>query len=82
MRDLLARMIERHASTIVFVTHSISEAVRLSDRVIVLSPRPARVVVDAEIPLARPRAADVEDSTEFAATCSTLRHALLEAMHA
>jgi NitT/TauT family transport system ATP-binding protein len=82
MRDLLARLIERHPTTIVFVTHSIAEAVRLSDRVLVLSPRPALVVADVEITLPRPRATDVEDSTEFVDTCALLRRTLFAAMHA
>jgi NitT/TauT family transport system ATP-binding protein len=82
MRDLLARMIDRHPTTIVFVTHSIAEAVRLSDRVLVLSPRPASIVADVAVDLPRPRAADVEDSREFVETCSMLRHTLSAAMHA
>jgi len=82
MRDLLARLIERHPTTIVFVTHSIAEAVRLSDRVLVLSPRPAHIVADVEVALPRPRAADVEDRPAFVDTCSSLRHILSAAMHA
>jgi NitT/TauT family transport system ATP-binding protein len=81
MRDLLARMMERHPTTVVFVTHSIAEAVRLSDRVVVLSPRPAHVVADVEVTLPRPRASDVEDTVEFVETCSMLRHTLFAAMH-
>jgi NitT/TauT family transport system ATP-binding protein len=81
MRDLLALVIERHPTTIVFVTHSIAEAVRLSDRVLVLSPRPAHVVADVDIGLPRPRAADVEESPEFVDTCALLRRTLLAAMH-
>jgi len=51
--------------TIVFVTHNISEAVYLSDRVVVLSPHPGRVsaIVDVDIP--RPRPLSVKNSPEF-----------------
>jgi NitT/TauT family transport system ATP-binding protein len=52
----LARLWEQRRKTVVFVTHSISEAVLLGDRVIVMSPRPGRIERDIRIDLPRPRA--------------------------
>jgi NitT/TauT family transport system ATP-binding protein len=61
----LQRLAERQRTTIVFVTHSISEAVFLSDRVVVVSPRPGRVEAILGVPLPRPRRLSVRDNPEF-----------------
>jgi len=52
-------------STVVFVTHSISEAVFLSSRVVVMSPRPGRVAGTIDIDLPYPRAAETRDEPHF-----------------
>lgn len=49
----LARISASHAMTVVFVTHSVEEAVLLGDRVAILSPRPGRVITILEVPVAR-----------------------------
>jgi NitT/TauT family transport system ATP-binding protein len=76
MRTLLARMLHHHPATVVFVTHSIPEAVFLSDRVLVCSPRPTRVVADITVDIGRPRSDATEDDPRFAALCADLRHRL------
>ncbi len=58
----LLRLWERAATTIVMVTHSIPEAILIADRVVVLSPRPGRVVADIPVDIPRPRTiADLDD---------------------
>ena len=51
--------------TVFFITHSIPEAVFLADRVLVMTPRPGRIVDDLRIKLARPRSLDVMATPEF-----------------
>ena len=65
MRYELLRLWERQRPTVIFVTHSIPEAVVLSDRVIVLSARPGKIVADIAIDLPRPRLQEVERSDLF-----------------
>lgn len=63
--------------TIVFVTHNVREAVALGDRVLVLSPRPGRVVGDFRVDLPRPRALeDLGVLQQAAEVMTVLRHAL------
>jgi len=62
--------------TVLFVTHSISEAVFLSDRVVVLSRRPSTVVEDVAVPFARPRDAMLKYDGEFGKLCSVVRSAI------
>ncbi|MBV8130899.1 MAG: ATP-binding cassette domain-containing protein [Alphaproteobacteria bacterium] len=53
LRSLLLRLVSTRPATVLFVTHDLTEAVELADRVLVLSPSPGRVV--AEMPIALPR---------------------------
>lgn len=65
MRYEILRLWEQIRSTVVFVTHSINEAVLLSDRVIVISSRPGRIVQDTRVNLPRPRPEGIEDTEDF-----------------
>jgi ABC-type nitrate/sulfonate/bicarbonate transport system ATPase subunit len=55
MQDELLRVWSSRKKTVVFVTHSIWEALALSDRVVVLGGRPGRIRLDLAVPVARPR---------------------------
>jgi NitT/TauT family transport system ATP-binding protein len=70
----LQRLWHSSRKTVVFVTHSISEAVFLSDRVVVMTPRPGRIREVLRIDLPRPRAIDVRDSAAFAANVRHISH--------
>ncbi len=78
MRHLLARLCEQLATTVLFVTHSIAESVFISDRVVVLSARPGRIVGVEPIELPRPRHPALEDDPAFFAIETRLRGLLHE----
>jgi NitT/TauT family transport system ATP-binding protein len=61
----LTRIWQEQKKTVLFVTHSIPEAVFLGDRVIVMSPRPGRVAKIVSIGLKRPRSIDMEFTDQF-----------------
>lgn len=67
MGDELLRIWEATGKTVVFVTHSLTEAVYLADEVVVMSARPGRVVDRIEIDLPRPRTYDTLSGPAFAA---------------
>lgn len=69
----LLRLQGRNQQTILIVTHSISEAVFLADRVLVLSARPGRLVAEIAIELPRPREISVMGSAEFARLTQVVR---------
>jgi len=63
--ELLALWTERRWTGI-FVTHNIAEAVFLSQRILVLSPRPGRIVADVRVPFATPRTSELRAQADFA----------------
>jgi NitT/TauT family transport system ATP-binding protein len=74
----LLRIWERSGSTVVFVTHSISEATFLSTRVVVMSPRPGRIAAVVDIDLPQPRNADTREEPRFFELVTEVRDRLRE----
>ena len=75
MNEALVAIWDRAAGskTAVFVTHSIREAVFLSDRVLVMTGRPSTIALDLRIPFARPRRAEMQETPEFNALVRQLK---------
>lgn len=65
MQENLLELWARFRNTVVFVTHDIDEAVFLSDRVVVMSASPGRIIADIRVDLPRPRSAEIVTSREF-----------------
>ncbi len=76
MQMLLLDIWAKTRKTILMVTHSISEACFMSDRVVVLSRRPGRITRIVTIPLDRPRERPVVDTKAFGRICGMVREAL------
>ncbi|WP_255989531.1 ABC transporter ATP-binding protein [Chitinolyticbacter albus] len=77
MQQLLLDVWARFRTTVVFVTHDIDEALFLADRILVMSPRPGRIVEDLRLPFERPRDAALSTSADFIALkrhCLALLH--------
>jgi ABC-type nitrate/sulfonate/bicarbonate transport system ATPase subunit len=67
---------EHRRRTVVFVTHNLEEAVFLGDRVIVLSAKPARIVANVDVPLARPRNPLSPEFTRIRGACTEIMQSL------
>ncbi len=76
LNDQLLRLWEQTGKTIVFVTHSISEAVFLSNRIVVMSPRPGRILEIIANDLPSGRRLDVRETTQFLEVAHRVRQAL------
>ncbi len=76
LNDELLGLFQREGFAGLFITHSIAEAVYMSTRVLVMSPRPGRITASFDIPFAYPRDHDLRYSSEFAELCGQVSHAL------
>ncbi len=65
MQDELLAIWQRDRKTVLFVTHSIEEAIYLADRVLIFTPRPARLERVLNVPFARPRNEELKSSAAF-----------------
>jgi NitT/TauT family transport system ATP-binding protein len=79
LNDDLLRIWAASGSTVVFITHSVFEAAYLAERVIVLSPRPGRVVADIGVDLPFPRTAGLRTDAAYGAICRDIADRLAEA---
>jgi NitT/TauT family transport system ATP-binding protein len=75
----LLRIWQARRKTVVMVTHSISEALFLADRVLVLSQRPGQLNLDLAVDLPRPRQEDIRYTSAFGALARQVRLAIGEA---
>jgi len=66
--------------TAVFVTHSVSEAVFLSDRIVVLAPNPGRIYTEFRVELPTPRTSAIRNSVEFDSIVARVSHTLRETL--
>ena len=78
LNEQLQQLWHRERRTVVFVTHSIAEAVYLSSRIVVMSPRPGRIVRVIESTLPDERHLGLRDSPEFVAMAHAVREALAD----
>jgi NitT/TauT family transport system ATP-binding protein len=80
LNEEILRLRAEQSWTAVFVTHSVSEAVFLSDRIVVLAPNPGRVYAEFRVDLPAPRTSAVRNSQEFDAIVSRVSHTLRETL--
>ena len=81
LNEQLQQLWQRERRTVVFVTHSISEAVYLATRIVVMSPRPGRIAKVIQSPLPDQRHLGLRDSADFVNLAHEVREALAEGHH-
>jgi NitT/TauT family transport system ATP-binding protein len=81
LNEQLQQLWQRERRTVVFVTHSIAEAVYLSTKIVVMSPRPGRIVKVIDSPLPDDRHLGLRDTTAFIQVAHEVREALADGHH-
>ena len=81
LNEQLQQLWQRERRTVLFVTHSIAEAVYLSTKIVVMSPRPGRIVKVIDSPLPDARHLGLRDAPEFIALAHEVREALADGHH-
>jgi len=80
LNEDLLRLWQRHRWTVVFVTHSVFESVFLSSRIVVMTPRPGRILADLPVELPYPRERELRTEPRYAEACRRVSSLLSEAM--
>ncbi len=80
LNEDLLRLWERQRWTVVFVTHSVFEAAFLSNRIVVITPRPGRIIADLPIDLPYPRDAGLRTAPDYAERCRAISALLSESL--
>ncbi len=78
MQDLLIEVLQTEGKTVMLITHSVEEAVYLSDRIVVMTARPASIREIIEVPFAHPRAEPLHDKPEFGDLRSHVRELVMK----
>jgi NitT/TauT family transport system ATP-binding protein len=82
LNDDVLQLWRQSGITVIFVTHSVFESAYLSNRIVVMRPRPGQVFTDLPIATSSARGEDYRTSEEYRATCETVSHALHDAIEA
>jgi NitT/TauT family transport system ATP-binding protein len=76
LNDELLRLFQHEGFAGLFITHSITEAVYMSTKVLVMSARPGRIIAEFDVPFVYPRKHDLRYEAKFAELCGDISHAL------
>ncbi len=78
MQDLLIEVLHTEGKTVMLITHSVEEAVYLSDRIVVMTARPARIREVVDVPFAHPREESLHNTHEFGELRSHIRELVMK----
>jgi NitT/TauT family transport system ATP-binding protein len=82
LNEDLLRLWQAHQWTVIFVTHSVFESAFLSSRVVVMTPRPGRIIADLPVDLDYPRVSSLRTAPHYTELCRALSHRLAEGITA